>query len=165
MKTIAKFEKVSFKQWMNDTGEEKWNLFAQDKYQDIILPRRATRGSAGYDFFACEDIVLPPHSEINFKTGIRCKIEDGYVLMIFPRSGLGFKYGMGLKNTVGIIDSDYYNADNEGHIACKLVNPSDETIIIGKGKAFAQGIFVPYFLAEEEEVVSERKGGFGSTSK
>ena len=161
MKTVAKFEKVSREQWEKDNK----NVALFDVYDDIKLPKRATKGSAGYDFFSPITFELQPHSEILFKTGIRCRIDNGYVLKIYPRSGLGFKYGLRLANTVGIIDSDYYNAKNEGHIACKLYNPSDKPILIEAGDAFAQGVFVEYFLAEEDEVTTERVGGFGSTTK
>ena len=128
------------------------------------MPSRATKGSAGYDFFAVSDFTVNPGEERLVRIGIRCKIDEGYVLCIYPRSGLGFKYGVRLMNTVGIIDSDYYNADNEGHIAVKLYNPSDKPLCINKGEAFAQGIFTEFYLAEEEHVSTLRKGGFGSTS-
>jgi dUTP pyrophosphatase len=133
--------------------------------EDIIIPKRATKGSAGYDFYLPYDISIKAKESITVDTGIRCKIEDSYVLSLYPRSSLGFKYGLQLRNTVGIIDSDYYNADNYGHIKAKLINTSNEDITLEKGKAFMQGIFTKYYLAEEEEIKEERKGGFGSTNK
>jgi dUTP pyrophosphatase len=138
MEQIAKFERV--------TG-----------YDDVILPRRATQGSAGYDFFAPETVILPG----TIKTGIRAKIEPGWVLCLFPRSGLGFKFGVKLVNTVGVIDSDYYNADNEGHIIIKL--SSDEPVTINKGDRFAQGIFLPFGITIDDSTDGERTGGMGST--
>jgi dUTP pyrophosphatase len=126
-------------------------------FEGIKLPARATTGSAGYDFFAPEDVTLPGV----IKTGVRVKIAPGYVLCIFPRSGLGFKYGVKLVNTVGIIDSDYYNAENEGHIIIKL--DSDTPITIKKGERFAQGIFLPFGITINDRAVGERTGGFGST--
>jgi dUTP pyrophosphatase len=126
-------------------------------FDDVQLPRRATAGSAGYDFFAPEDITLPG----TIKTGIRAKIAPGYVLFIFPRSGLGFKYGVKLVNTVGIIDSDYYNADNEGHIIIKL--DSDTPVTIKKGERFAQGIFLPFGITIDDSAEGVRIGGMGST--
>lgn len=135
------------------------------KQEDIIIPKRATKGSAGYDFYLPYDISIKAKESVTVDTGIRCKIEDGYVLSLYPRSSLGFKYGLQLRNTVGIIDSDYYNADNYGHIKAKLINTSNEDITLEKGKAFMQGIFTKYYLAEEEEIKEERKGGFGSTNK
>lgn len=135
------------------------------KQEDIIIPKRATKGSAGYDFYLPYDISIKAKESVTIDTGVRCKIEDGYVLSLYPRSSLGFKYGLQLRNTVGIIDSDYYNADNYGHIKAKLINTSNEDITLEKGKAFMQGIFTKYYLAEEEEIKEERKGGFGSTNK
>ena len=95
-------------------------------YDRIKLPRRATAGSAGYDFFAPVDIILNPGETIKIPTGIRVWMEPEWVLKCYPRSGLGFKFRLQLNNTVGIIDSDYYNSDNEGHIFAKLTNDSNE---------------------------------------
>lgn len=148
--TIAKFEKVSVKNC-------EWTR--------VTLPKRATKGSAGYDFYIPEDYIkvdLEPGESTTISTGVRCKIKDGWVLMLFPRSGLGFK-GLRLANTTGIIDSDYYYADNEGHIMAKLVNNGIQTITLNGGDRFMQGVFVPYGVAEEEEVTTERIGGMGST--
>ena len=159
---IAKFEKVSQKQFKTDLKALLGN--EEDHYADIVLPARATKGSAGYDFVSPVDFILKPEETIKIPTGIRCRIDDGYVLQIYPRSSLGFKYQMALMNTVGIIDSDYYSADNEGHIICAIVNKGDRDIIIKKGDRFVQGIFVQYYLAEEEGNAAERHGGFGSTN-
>ena len=150
MKKIAKFERVSNKQ-LSETF-------------DVKLPARATAGSAGYDFFLLHDISIRPGENILIPTGVRCKIEPGYVLQLYPRSGLGFKYGLQLRNTVGIIDSDYYNALNEGHIMAKLTNTGTETIELKKGQAFMQGIFTEYFITEDDFAEGVRIGGFGSTS-
>lgn len=161
---IAKFEKVSQKQFYKDiacSSISETMLF----YNDIKLPKRATKGSAGYDFFLPYSIEIQPHDTITISTGIRCKMDKNYVLMIFPRSGLGFKYGLRLNNSVGIIDEDFYYSDNEGNIKIKLYNPSDNTIYLKQGEAFCQGIFLPYGLAEEDEVTTIRNGGLGSTSK
>ncbi|MDR0987110.1 MAG: deoxyuridine 5'-triphosphate nucleotidohydrolase [Ruminococcus sp.] len=138
MEQIAKFERV--------TG-----------YNDVILPKRATKGSAGYDFFAPEEVTLP----CTIKTGVRVKINPGYVLCIFPRSGLGFKFGVKLANTVGVIDSDYYFAENEGHIIIKC--EANENFVLKKGERFAQGIFLPFGITIDDEAEGKRTGGFGST--
>ena len=159
MKRVAQFEKISESQFQKDcTGFE---------YGDIKLPRRATSGSAGYDFFACADVELKPGETVKMPIGIRVKIDDGWVLKIYPRSGLGFKYRLQLNNTVGIIDSDYYNSDNEGHIFIKITNDSNEgkTLFLKKGDGFAQGIFVEYGITFDDDVSEIRNGGFGSTSK
>ena len=159
---IARFERISEKQFKTDL--KALLNSEEDLYDNIKLPIRATKGSAGYDFVSPVDFTLKPNETIKIPTGIRCKIDDGYVLQIYPRSSLGFKYQMALMNTVGIIDSDYYNADNEGHIICAIVNRGNKDIVINKGDRFVQGIFVQYFLAEEEENSVERHGGFGSTN-
>lgn len=129
------------------------------------MPVRATVGSAGYDFYSPLDFVLTPGQTIKIPTGIRARIEDGWVLMIFPRSGLGFKFRIQLNNTVGIIDSDYYGSDNEGHIFIKITNDSNEgkTLSLKKGDGFAQGVFLPYGVTSDDETAAVRNGGFGST--
>lgn len=132
---------------------------------DIPLPERATVGSAGYDFFAPEDIYLNPGESKKIDTGIRCAIMSGWVLKIYPRSGLGFKYHVGIANTVGIIDSDYYYSDNEGHIKVKIVNNGDKIVSIHKGEGFCQGIFSEYGLTIDDNAGGKRNGGFGSTTK
>lgn len=163
MKRVARFEKVSLKQYKNDF---EFNLNAEEIYNDIKMPRRATTGSAGYDFFSPIDFTLKPGETIKIPTGIRVFIEDGYVLSLYPRSGLGFKYRIQLNNTVGIIDSDYYSAKNEGHIMIKLTNDSNEgkTLEVKKGDGIAQGIFSEYFITYDDETEGVRVGGFGSTS-
>lgn len=157
--SIARFEKVSKQQFLNDLNRED----ALDIYEQISLPKRATKGSAGYDFVCPIDIEIKPNEMIKMPTGIRCYMEQGYVLNIYPRSSLGMKYQMYLTNTTGIIDSDYYNAKNEGHIIVSIVNKGDKILSINKGERFVQGIFLKYYTAEEQEVVSDRLGGFGST--
>ena len=165
-KRIAKFEKVSFEQFK--TGfDDKNDAEIKALYDDIKLPKRATKGSAGYDFFAPFDIVLEPGKTIKIPTGIRAQMEDNYVLKLYPRSGLGFKYRLQLSNTVGIIDSDYYYSDNEGHIFAKITNDSNEnkTVEIKKGTGFMQGIFVEYGITIDDDATETRNGGFGSTTK
>jgi len=136
-------------------------------HQQLQLPRRATTGSAGYDFYAPIDIWLSPGESRVIPTGIRVSIEDGWVLKCYPRSGLGFKYRMQLNNTVGIIDSDYFNSKNEGHILIKITNASNEgkEIRVQTGDGFIQGIFVEYGIAYDDEVEQIRTGGFGSTTE
>lgn len=123
MKKIAKFEKVSYNQFKNDFMDSfpQYNeKEVEEIYHSIQLPKRATKGSAGYDFYSPIDFELKPRQTIKIPTGIRVRIENGWVLGLYPRSGLGFKYRLQLNNTVGIIDSDYYNSDNEGHMFVKL---------------------------------------------
>ena len=159
---IARFEKVSKEQFSKDLKDL---LNMEDNfYDDIVLPKRATTGSAGYDFTSPIDFVIKPGEMIKIPSGIRCYIEEGYVLNIYPRSSLGFKYQMTLANTTGIIDADYYNALNEGHIIVALVNRGNKDIVIKKGDRFVQGIFLKFYTAEEEEVTNKRQGGFGSSN-
>lgn len=169
MKRIAQFEKVSFEQflgaWRDDFGGSEEEI--KEIYDNIKLPRRATSGSAGYDIFAPIDFTIEPGKTVKIPTGIRCKIEDGWVLKLYPRSGLGFKFRLQLNNTVGIIDSDYYYSDNEGHIFIKVTNDSNEgkTVELKQGNGFAQGIFVEYGITFDDDVTDIRNGGFGSTTK
>jgi dUTP pyrophosphatase len=130
---------------------------------EIPLPRRATRGSAGYDFVAPVEPVIPAGGSAVIPTGIRCEMAEGWVLMLFPRSGLGFRHQIRLSNTVGVIDSDYARAENEGHILVSLRNPLDRELRIARGERFCQGVLLAYGLAEEEENREERRGGMGST--
>lgn len=157
MKKIAQFFKVSENQFLKDGTAEQ--------YANITLPRRATAGSAGYDFFAHTAFTLAPGETVKVATGVRAKIDEGWVLKIYPRSGLGFKYRLTLNNTVGVIDSDYFFADNEGHIFVKMTNLGDKTLTVEKGQAFAQGIFVEYGITVDDDCVAVRTGGFGSTDK
>jgi len=166
LKRIAKFEKVSFLEYKKDMeGFKLPEKLLQEMYDNITLPARATAGSAGYDFKLPFGINLIPGEDLSIPTGIRCKMDEGWVLNIFPRSGLGFKYQMRLANTVGIIDSDYYNAENEGHIIIKIVNGGSKDIVLESGKGFAQGIFFEYGITVDDAVTDTRTGGFGSTNK
>ena len=135
--------------------------------QFTMESKRATRGSAGYDFFSPVDFTLKPGETIKIPTGIRVFIEEDWVLNIFPRSGLGFKFRLQMNNTVGIIDSDYFYSDNEGHIFVKLTNDSNEgkTVSVEQGTGMVQGIFMQYGVTIDDDVTEVRNGGFGSTTK
>lgn len=165
---VAQFKKVS---WIQYCNSKKWNLDDYSnpdhikEYEDIKLPKRATIGSAGYDFFAPFSFELKSGESIKIPTGIRCKIDEGYVLQEYPRSSLGFKYRLRLDNTVGIIDSDYYYSDNEGHIFIKITNEGEERVTINKGDAFCQGIITQYFITYDDCTNEIRNGGLGSTNK
>lgn len=170
MKRIGKFHKVSwerFEEDWKDTFGETSGEELQKIYEEIRLPRRATAGSAGYDFFAPVEFTLEPGRTIKIPTGIRVEMEPGWVLKCYPRSGLGFKYRLQFNNTVGIIDSDYFYSDNEGHIFAKLTNDTNEgkTVTIPAGTGFAQGIFVEYGITVDDDVTDVRNGGLGSTTK
>ena len=165
-KRVARFEKVSINQYL-ESFDNKSEEEIKEIYDNIQLPKRATKGSAGYDFYAPFDITLAPGETIKIPTGIRVYMLDNYVLKLYPRSGLGFKYRLQLNNTVGIIDSDYYNSSNEGHIFAKITNDSNEgkTLHIDKNTGFMQGIFVEYGITFDDDAEGIRNGGFGSTTK
>lgn len=174
MKRIAKFEKVARENFvaeacrtLNKTPEE-----AEAAYELIREPKRATVGSAGYDFYVPFDLELKPGDTVKVPTGIRAAIAEGWVLMIYPRSGLGFKFRLQLDNTVGVIDSDYYNSDNQGHIMIKVTNCSStssenpgKNVVLKAGEAFAQGVFTEFGIVVDDETEGIRNGGFGSTSE
>jgi len=168
MNKIGGFGKVSYEQFAADI-KDVFPDFSEDNlreiYDGIKLPKRATAGSASNDFFVPMDITLEPGQSIKVPTGIRVRMNPGWWLSCFPRSGLGFKYRIQLDNTVGVIDSDYYNAKNEGHIMLKITNDSREgkTLQLKSGDAFAQGIFLIYGITYDDDVESARTGGFGST--
>lgn len=170
MKRVAQFLKVSTELFIKAMREEFPQYTEEDikdMYDSLLLPRRATKGSAGYDFFAPFSFSLPPGATIKIPTGIRAKMDEDWVLKIYPRSGLGFKYRLQMNNTVGIIDSDYFNSDNEGHIFIKMTNDSNEgkTVEVAQGTGFAQGIFLEYGITVDDDADGVRNGGFGSTTK
>ncbi len=167
MQKVAKFLKVSYEQFQEGWQDAFGQPTEREVYDAIELPKRATKGSAGYDFYSPLTFTLAPGETIKIPTGIRANIADGWALLVFPRSGLGFKYRLQMNNTVGIIDSDYYMSDNEGHIFIKMTNDSNEnkTVTVEAGQGFAQGIFMPFGITEDDDVTEQRNGGFGSTTK
>lgn len=144
---VGQFEKVSVAQYPNP--------------ENVKLPLRATVSSAGYDFFTPVDIDVKEGEYVTVQTGVRCKMDGDWFLALMPKSGLGFKYGMRLANTVGIVDCDYYNADNEGHIMVKFT--ADKDFHLNAGDKFCQGIFMKYGITVDDEADGIRTGGFGST--
>ncbi|MCI9258573.1 deoxyuridine 5'-triphosphate nucleotidohydrolase [Acutalibacter sp.] len=168
MNRVGEFEKVSFEQFkkaMEETYGIGEDYIVKPMYEAIRLPRRATGGSAGYDFFAPFDFSLSPGKTIKIPTGIRVQIDEGWWLGCLPRSGLGFKFRLQLNNTMGVIDSDYYYSDNEGHIFAKITNDSneDKTVSLKAGDAFMQAIFLPYGITQSDDTQGVRNGGMGST--
>jgi len=169
MQRIAEFEKVSFSQFYEAMSEiidtEYKDEYIHAAYDALVLPKRATAGSAGYDFKAPFNFTLKPGETIKVPTGIRVRIDEGWWLGCLPRSGLGFKYRMQLNNTMGVIDSDYYGSANEGHIFAKITNDSNEgkTVEIKAGDGFMQAIFIPYGITCSDGADGVRDGGMGST--
>lgn len=166
MNKIAEFKKVSREQFESAVKDNELFSGLSAAYDDIKLPKRATVGSAGYDFYSPFDITLRPGETALVPTGIRTRIDNGWVLAIFPRSGLGFKFRVQLDNTVGIIDSDYYGSSNEGHIMIKITNDgkNGKEAVIKAGQGFAQGIFLPFGITIDDDTAEIRDGGFGSTT-
>ena len=195
---MGMFEKVSFAQFKEDfekvVGTDVKEDILQKIYDDIQLPKRSTSGSAGYDFMVPFDVELYRGSNIIVPTGIKAYIDSDAFLALYPRSGMGFKYRVMLANTVGIIDSDYWMSDNEGHIMVKLtydgmkncyinsgvydenkvvirsyvnndVVYQDSPLVLNQGDKFVQGIFIPYGKTEDDEATTKRNGGMGSTGK
>lgn len=172
---MSYFEKVSFEQWKADCGVKGLpDKELREWYDSIRLPEQATASSAGCDFYMPFNLNLEAGSTFRIASGIRWVTEadaaDGgsdrkKVLLIVPRSGLGFRYGIRLSNTVGVIDADYCDSDNEGHIIISLENPSAQTVPLPQGKAFAQGIVLRYEVPDGAGSGEARRGGFGSTSR
>lgn len=154
---MRKFHKVSEDQ-MNTVGLG---------HSEVIIPKRGTKFSAGYDFFCPLDIIIYPKEVVLIPTGIKAEMNEGEVLQMYPRSSLGFKYRLMLMNTVGIVDSDYYNnIKNEGHIWVKYYNGGDTQVNLKAGDAFCQGVFQNFLLVDGDnfETGETRVGGLGSTN-
>lgn len=170
---IAKFSKVSFGQWASDMDAAGLSACfdeatMRELYEAIELPTRATSGSGGYDFKSPFDFMIAPGETVVVPTGIRCEMDEAWELLMFPKSGQGFKYRAQLDNTIGLIDSDYAHSDNEGHILVKITNDSFErtkakVMCVKRGKGFVQGTFVMYGITVDDEAEGVRNGGFGST--
>ncbi len=171
VKQTNRFYKVSVKQFCKDFadtfGLDPFDTIIQDIYNDIKKPKRGTRKSAGYDFFSPIHFSLDPGQSIKIPTGIRVRLKDDRFLMCAPRSGHGFKYKVQLDNTVGVIDADYIESSNEGHIFVKLTNDGREgkRLSVSAGEGFVQGIILRYDTTEEDCSTEQRDGGFGSTTK
>lgn len=170
---IAEFEKVSFEEYFksrggndlsayDEIGAEAIRDMIRQEWENIKLPQRSTSGAAGYDFYLPHPVCLSGHPQL-IRTGICCDIAPGWVLMLFPRSGLGYKYGVRLVNGTGVIDQDYWhNPDNEGHISAKMY-AADKPVSMQAGDRFMQGVFLPYGTAVNGNTDNVRVGGTGST--
>ena len=168
MRKIAVFRKVSEEQFIGDCSNAFGNdniLDIRKKYKEINLPKRSTRFSAGHDICTPFDVKLCPGEKLMIPTGIRCEMSEEYVMLIFPRSSLGIKKGMTISNTVPVVDADYFFADNEGHIFISIKNNGNEVLELRSGEKIVQAVFVPFGVADEEEITTERTGGIGSTGK
>lgn len=168
------FEKVSFEQWCKDVPLLNVPTLQLKKwYEEIIMPVQGSKFSMGIDFFMPYNVQIHPHNPIKIPTGIRWVCEEWddnnvdndreYGMLIVPRSSIGIKCGLRLMNTVGVIDADYCDSDNEGHIMLFFENTTDEIVSLPKGKAVAQGIITNYIVPFKSNNSTNRNGGFGST--
>ena len=158
---MRKFEKISFEQFKKDIKDDK------ELYESYLLPKRSTKNSAGYDIASLEEYTLKPGEAHIFVTGLKVSMNSDEVLYLYGRSSFGYKYNITLANSVGVIDSDFYNnIDNEGHFKVKLINHGEKEVKINIGDRIAQGVFMKYLIVDnEEKIIKERKGGLGSTDK
>ena len=131
------------------------------------LPRRASNGSAGVDLQAMIEapLTLEPQKLYRIPTGIAMELPEGYVGLVYARSGLGVKHGIALGNGVGVIDSDY-----RGEIQVGLCNLSDTPYTIEPQDRIAQLVIAPvppveYVWAEELSNTDRGEGGFGSSGR
>lgn len=157
---MRKFYKVSFEEL------SKHLKITKEEYEKYPLPKRGTRNSAGYDFHFLKGITINPGETKKIPTGIKAQMNPGEVLLIFIRSSLGTKHHIVLSNQTGIIDSDYFeNEDNEGHIFIVIQNTGTTPQTFKKYDRFAQGIFINYLKTDDDDIKETRKGGFGSTTR
>lgn len=156
------FDKIPLEQYIKDAQNDVDAETAKNEWSQLVTPVRSTENSAGYDFYMPYDLNVRAGEEYVVKTGICCLLAPDKFLAVVPRSGLGFKYGMRLINTIGIIDADYYDADNYGHIMVSFT--ADEDFELHTGDRFCQGIILPYFTVTDDcPATKNRTGGMGST--
>lgn len=144
----------------------KFEVVSRCKDIEVRLPKRKTKKSAGYDFFAIEDVDLYPNKLYVLPTGIKVQMEEDEVLYLHIRSSAAFKRGVRMINSIGVIDSDFYNNEsNEGEISLGLLSHNDDVVHIKKGECVAQGVFHKFLITDDDEAEGERTGGIGSTGK
>lgn len=147
-------------------GFEKVINCKKTNNQNIKLPERSTKDSAGYDFFSPVKVTIEPGQKELIWTDVKAYMQSQEVLIIDVRSSMGMKKDLMLSNTIGVIDKDYYNNEsNEGNIGINLRNIGDHPVTIEIGDKIAQGIFIPYLIADSGNTEDIRTGGIGSTGK
>lgn len=130
---------------------------------EIKLPTRGSKNSAGYDFYSPIDVTIQPNEMVMIWTDIKASMYYDNALLIIPRSSMG-KHPIMISNTVGLIDSDYYgNESTDGNIGFRLFNIGTTPYEIKAGDRIGQGVFIKYGTVKDDNVTTERKGGFGST--
>lgn len=139
--------------------------FRKNISADIQLPTRATDGSAGYDIYSPVAVTIKPGESVLIWTDVKVSMNKNNVFSILPRSSVGIKKDVVLKNTVGIIDHDYYsNETNDGNIGLCLKNIGTEDQSFTIGERICQGIFSNYLITEDDSPLSgKRNGGIGSS--
>lgn len=162
-----KFKKVSFKQFLNDwPGEQSVDKKEVEAvYDSILIPKRSTKNSAGYDFITPFELNINPGGTVKVPSGIRCVDMPGNLfLAMYVRSSVGIKKDVVISNGTGIIDSDYADAENEGHIWIALRNDGQKPQHFDAGERIAQGVFQVYFMTDDDVADAKRTGGIGSTN-
>ncbi|SFC71462.1 deoxyuridine 5'-triphosphate nucleotidohydrolase [Alkalibacterium subtropicum] len=159
-----------------------FEIVSKYKGAGLGLPKRATKGSAGYDLTAAVDVVVPsvfkslrdkgnegtnPMGSSLIPTGVKAYMPENEYLLLANRSSNPMKRQLAVPNGIGVIDSDYYgNEGNEGEIFVQIINYGLEDVTISKGERIAQGIFSRYEVVDEEDhPVDKRIGGFGSSGR
>lgn len=144
----------------------RFEVVSRCKDMNVELPKRKTKKSAGYDFFAVEDFTLYPNKLCIIPTGVKAYMEDNEVLYLHIRSSVAFKRGVRMLNSIGVIDADFVdNPDNEGEISLGLLSHNDDIVHIQKGERIAQGVFHKFLITDDDDAEGKRVGGIGSTDK
>lgn len=142
------------------------NIKVKQINENAILPKYSTEGAACFDLYATSSTIVNPHEGSTFiGTGLTFEIPVGFVMLVYSRSGHGFKNDIRLCNSVGVIDSDY-----RGEVMVKLHNDGVNPYTVSQGERIEQAMIVPYFQAnvvvsDELYDTSRGIGGFGSTGK
>lgn len=144
----------------------KFEVVSRCKNMNVELPKRKTKKSAGYDFFAIENFTLYPNKLCIVPTGVKVYMEDDEVLYLHIRSSVALKRGVRMLNSIGVIDADFVdNPDNEGEISLGLLSHNDDIVHIQKGERIAQGVFHKFLITDDDDAKGQRLGGIGSTDK
>ena len=159
-----KFEKVSYKEFKKHTDSAMH--CGADEYDNIMMPQRQTKGSAGYDIASPVNITIPGGCKRIIPSGLKVRIDPEWCMELLIRSHMGINKDIELITGTSLIDSDYYNNDkNEGHIMIPLRNKSTRPVFIAAGERIVQGLFTIYGITEDDNAKGQRSGGIGSTDE